>query len=78
MAGLLIVVLNIGLACFAPRIVPYDFDAMDFGAMLAQPGTEGHRLGTDDMGRDVAARLLHGGRYSLAIGFSSVLISLIF
>ena len=40
MAGLLIVLLNIGLACFAPRIVPYDFYEMDFGAMLAEPGKD--------------------------------------
>ena len=72
MAGLLIVVLNIGLACFAPRIVPYDFDEMDFGAMLAEPGTEGHCLGTDDMGRDVLTRLIYGSQVSLMVGMVAV------
>ncbi|WP_347713387.1 ABC transporter permease [uncultured Fretibacterium sp.] len=72
MAGLLIVLLNIGLACFAPRIVPYDFDEMDFGAMLAEPGTEGHCLGTDDMGRDVLTRLIYGSQVSLMVGMVAV------
>ena len=67
MAGLLIVVLNIGLACFASRIAPYDFDEMDFGAMLAEPGTEGHCLGTDDMGRDVLTRLIYGSQVVVRI-----------
>ena len=72
MAGLLIVVLNIGLACFAPKIAPYDFDEMDFGAMLAEPGAEGHCLGTDDMGRDVLTRLIYGSQVSLMIGRAHV------
>ena len=59
---------KIGLACFAPRIVPYDFDEMDFGAMLAEPGTEGYCLGTDDMGRDVLMRLIYGSQVSLMVG----------
>lgn len=45
---------------------------------LLPPFSPGHLLGTDDMGRDMAARILHGGRYSLAIGFSSVIISMFF
>ena len=44
---------------------------------LLPPFSPGYILGTDDMGRDMAARLIHGGRYSLAIGFSSVLISML-
>ena len=71
-AGLLIVLLNIGLACFAPRIAPYDFDEMDFGAMLAEPGAEGHAFGTDDMGRDVLTRLVYGSRVSLMVGIVAV------
>ncbi len=39
-------------------------------------GTEGHILGTDELGRDHLARLLHGGRISLTIGFASALLSM--
>jgi len=41
------------------------------------PGTEGHILGTDNLGRDHLARLLHAGRVSLSIGFASAILSLI-
>jgi len=49
----------------------FDVDPM---ATLRAPGPE-HPLGTDESGRDVAARLLYGGRVSLAVGIVSVLIS---
>ena len=71
-AGLLIVLLNIGVACFAPRITSWESDEMDFTNMLAEPGVEGHRLGTDDMGRDVYTRLIYGARVSLMVGVVAV------
>jgi peptide/nickel transport system permease protein len=46
--------------------------------LLAPIGTPGHPLGTDQLGRDVLARMLYGGRISLTIGFlSSILIMVI-
>jgi peptide/nickel transport system permease protein len=39
-------------------------------------GTEGHILGTDELGRDHLARLLYGGRISLTIGFASAILSM--
>ena len=46
--------------------------------LLAPIGTPGHPLGTDQLGRDVLARVLHGGRISLTIGLvSSILIMVI-
>lgn len=42
---------------------------------LLPPGTEGHPLGTDDLGRDMLARLLYGGRVSLGIGLSAAFFS---
>ncbi|MFN8451964.1 MAG: hypothetical protein U0521_26070 [Anaerolineae bacterium] len=40
------------------------------------PGTDGHILGTDDLGRDHLARLLYAGQVSLGIGFMAALLSL--
>ena len=71
-AGLLIILLNIALACFASQLTVYDIDEMDFINMLAEPGTEGHRLGTDDMGRDIYTRLIYGTRVSLLVGVVAV------
>jgi peptide/nickel transport system permease protein len=42
------------------RLLPHDPDAMDLGLLLAPPGTDGHLLGTDFMGRDLFARLILG------------------
>jgi len=48
----------------------------DIGAALLAPG-QAHPFGTDQAGRDVFARVIHGSRYSLAIGFGATLIALV-
>ena len=54
-------------AVAAPLVAPYAPDAIDLAARRSPPsGT--HWFGTDDLGRDVLSRLLHGARLSLAIG----------
>jgi len=50
--------------------VPFHPDATDLDARLQPPGAE-HLLGTDDLGRDVLARLLHGARVSVPVGFAA-------
>ena len=45
---------------------------------LLAPGTPGHILGTDHLGRDMLTRLLYGGRVSVAIGFTAVAIAMFF
>lgn len=59
----------------------YDYETvaikMNASERLLPPFTQGHLLGTDDLGRDLLARILHGGRRSLVISFSSVGISLV-
>lgn len=55
-------------ALFAPLLAgrdPYEVDALN---RLVPIGTAGHWLGTDDVGRDIYSRLLHGGRLSLLTG----------
>lgn len=77
-AGLLIILLNIGVAVFAPYISSFGYDEMDFLNILVKPGTEGHFLGTDDMGRDIAIRLIYGARVSLMVGVVAVSIGAFF
>ena len=68
------------LALFAPLITTYVLqvspDTTDPFNKFLPIGTPGHPLGTDDLGRDQLARLLHAGRVSLGIGFFGALISL--
>lgn len=52
------------LSLAAPLLAPYDPAAQGVGPVLAGPGPE-HWLGTDRFGRDVASRVLHGGRATL-------------
>jgi peptide/nickel transport system permease protein len=54
-----------------PPLVPYGPNHIDTQAALADPG-RAHWLGTDELGRDVFARLVHGARSSLAVGFAAV------
>ena len=56
--------------------VRWNPDSIDLSRRL-QPPDAVHLLGTDELGRDVLARILHGGRVSLAIGFISAAIALL-
>ena len=64
------------LAVFADVIADYDTKVILIDPIhrLMAPGAE-HILGTDELGRDVFARLIHGGRISLRIGFLAVALS---
>ena len=50
-----------------PWFVPYDVDAVQLDA-IRQPPSLAHLMGTDDLGRDILIRVLHGGRFSILIG----------
>ncbi|TIL72688.1 MAG: ABC transporter permease [Mesorhizobium sp.] len=64
------------LACvFGPHLLPYDSLYIDLRARFAPPLTGDHYLGTDPLGRDVAARLLMAGRTSLLVAFFAMLLS---
>ncbi|MBN1190672.1 MAG: ABC transporter permease [Dehalococcoidales bacterium] len=74
--GMIVIILLILTAIFAPLLAPYDPYLMDMGHTLEQPSRE-HLLGTDSLGRDVLSRLIYGSRSSLlvaigAIGLSAV------
>lgn len=74
--GLTALCIIIILCAGAPLFTSYDpVVDMDFMNMLAAPGSEGHPLGTDDLGRDIWCRLLYGGRSSLITGLSVSLLA---
>ena len=64
----------VALAVLAPAIAPYDPVRVDPGALLTSPGPA-HWLGTDDIGRDLFSRILHGARTSLTLALAAVLVS---
>lgn len=70
--GLVIVLLMILSAIFAPLLASHDPNQIDMGKLNQAPGN-GHLFGTDSTGRDLYSRLLYGGRISILIGISSAL-----
>jgi peptide/nickel transport system permease protein len=78
MAALIVLLLIVLVTYGAPiisRLTNLDPDQITTN-LYAPPGTEGHILGTDDLGRDQFIRLLYGGQISLAIGFFAGVFSL--
>lgn len=75
-AGLLILVLLVGMALFADLIVPYARCVEQVGADRLQRPSAAHFFGTDEFGRDLFARVVHGSRYSLFIGVATSLMAL--
>jgi peptide/nickel transport system permease protein len=74
--GLVVVLLFVVLAVFAPWLAPQDPIATSWGAIRKAPSAE-HWFGTDEIGRDVFARVVWGTRASLLAGVVSVSISLL-
>lgn len=62
-------------AVCAPWLASHDPLAANFATFLKPPGTPGHPLGTDQLGRDLLARVLHGARLALFIGACTVVIT---
>jgi peptide/nickel transport system permease protein len=67
MAGLILVTLLLVVAALAPWIAPHDPFVQNLGNRLQPPGTSGYWLGTDDFGRDILSRIIHGARITLYI-----------
>lgn len=78
MAGLLILVILILTAIFADVIADYDTKvvAQNMSIRLQGPSPQ-HWFGTDEFGRDIFARLIHGSRVSLVVGLISVSVSMV-
>jgi len=67
MLGLFIVLALVLLAVLAPWIAPYSPTVGDLGSSRLLPPSSTHWLGTDDQGRDILSRLLHGSRVTLFV-----------
>jgi len=59
---------------FGPLIWRVPINEIDFSVILQGPSLA-HPLGTDDLGQDLLARMLYGGRISLAVGFTAMLVA---
>jgi peptide/nickel transport system permease protein len=70
-AGFVLIVFFALIAIFAPRIAPQGIDDENLLARLRAP-TAQHWFGTDELGRDVFSRVLHGARISMTVGFVAV------
>jgi peptide/nickel transport system permease protein len=78
--GLVVVTIVIVAALGAPWLSPYDPIEQDITNRLTAPGAldaagRSHPLGTDHLGRDLLARMIHGARPALMVGFAAVAIS---
>lgn len=76
MVSLFVVIAICFISIFANFVAPYDYAAQDYGANLQYPSLD-HPLGTDNFGRDLLSRIIHGGRISLLVALLSVLIALV-
>lgn len=75
MAGLFIISIILFLAIFADVIVPYEAGIKQVIQDRLQPPSWAHPFGTDDLGRDLFARVVHGSRSSLALGICTTLVA---
>lgn len=74
LGGALLVAM-LALALFADWVAPYGYDEADMFARL-KPSSAAHWLGTDNLGRDLLSRVVHGARVSMAVGFGAVALGL--
>lgn len=75
MIGLVMLIFIILVAIFADVIVPYE-KALEVSSDWLQPPSAEHIFGTDNVGRDLFARVVHGSRYSLVIGIVATALAL--
>jgi peptide/nickel transport system permease protein len=76
---ILVLVFFVLAALFAPLIAPFDPNAQNLLGRMKAPGTTSrafhYLLGSDELGRDLLSRLVHGARVSLMVAFSAALLS---
>jgi peptide/nickel transport system permease protein len=74
--GAVVLLFMVAAVLAGPFIYRVPIDEIDFKAKLKAP-TWAHPLGTDDLGQDLLARMLYGGRISLAVGIAAMLIAIV-
>lgn len=74
--GAIIVAFFIIIAIFGPLIAPQGINEQQLSERLKAPSAD-HWFGTDDFGRDIFSRIVHGARLSLMVGFFSVMGSVV-
>lgn len=74
LVGLVIVGLMLFIGILAPVVSPYDPNALDVTATYLPPLSEGHLLGTDDLGRDLLSRLIYGARMSIVVALGATVL----
>ena len=72
--GIVIAVIVILAAIFAPFLATHDVNAQDLSLRFMPPSAE-HWFGTDGLGRDIYSRILFGARISLQVGITVVVVS---
>ena len=72
--SVVLLLLMVFAICAGPLLWPLPINEIDFMAQL-QPPSLAHPFGTDDLGQDLLARLLYGGRISLAVGVAAMLVA---
>ncbi|MFZ1477078.1 MAG: ABC transporter permease, partial [Sphingorhabdus sp.] len=75
--ALIIVALIALAALLVPPLLPYDHIAIDWDSVRVGLFTDGHLLGTDDLGRDRLARLLVGTRVTVSVALAAALVALV-
>ena len=73
--GAIVLLTMVAAVLAGPLVYRVPIDEIDFKAKLRGPSAA-HPLGTDDLGQDVLARMLYGGRISLAVGIAAMLIAI--
>ena len=75
-ASSIVLLVMILAVLLGPLLWPVAINEIDFTARLQGPSAS-HPLGTDDLGQDVLARVLYGGRISLSVGLAAMMVSLL-
>ena len=74
-ASLVVLLLMVMLVLFGPLVWKLSINDIDFTARLKTP-TLAHPMGTDDLGQDIFARMLYGGRISIAVGLAAMMMAI--
>jgi peptide/nickel transport system permease protein len=75
-ASAVILLLMLLAVAFGPLLWQVPINDIDFGAHLEGPSWD-HPLGTDDLGQDLLARMLYGGRISLGVGLTAMMVAIV-